>query len=67
MWDRKTGYYIYKQTLKSTKSKKKALKKAELFYRIFGLFFSSFAILCGLLVLRWGYDNEETEIEDKET
>jgi hypothetical protein len=45
-FDRRSGYEIYKRTLRLTGSEEKALKDAEDFYRLFGCAFA----VCGLLL-----------------
>ena len=43
-FDRRTGYWIYKRTLKSTGNENKALRAAGIFYKIFGAVFFIFSI-----------------------
>lgn len=48
-WDRRTGYWIYKKTLKSTNDEEKAIEAAGVFYKIFGAFFALFSLLFFIL------------------
>ena len=50
-WDRKTGYFIYKTTLASTGDEQKALRNANVFYKLFGLFFVLFGTSIGLILV----------------
>lgn len=43
-WDRRTGYHIYKRTLKSTNDEEKALRAAGDFYKFFGGCFFLFSL-----------------------
>ena len=50
-WDRRTGYHIYKNTLKSTNDEEKALRAAGDFYKFFGGCFFLLSLAMFLLAI----------------
>lgn len=50
-WDRRTGYWIYKQKLKSTGDEEEAVRAAGVFYKWFGAVFALFALMFFLMAL----------------
>jgi len=53
-WDRRTGYYLYKQKLAETGDENRAVEAARTFYRLFGTVFAAIGALvavAGILVI----------------
>ncbi|HHU13828.1 MAG: hypothetical protein KBI41_05920 [Kiritimatiellae bacterium] len=50
-WDRRTGYHIYKNKLKSTNDEARALRAAGDFYKFFGGCFFLFSLVMLLVAI----------------